>query len=129
MKRSPSAATGPLTPVTENFRKEFASSRFLNARSVVAPPAVWLAKLDRTYASSVGVNVATGREAYLSGRNPIRHLWSSPAESRDVAEATSAALDLCGITAISDLRVADLSTGQRRLFEDSPPPEHEEPPR
>lgn len=66
---------------------------------------------------SVRDNVALGREAVLSGRNPIRHLWASPAEARDANAATSAAIELCGIGDLVDRQVSGLSTGQRRLVE------------
>lgn len=67
--------------------------------------------------TSVAENVRLGREARLSGRNPLRHVYTSRAESAALHEATEAALHLCGIADIAHRPVVDLSTGQRRLVE------------
>jgi ABC-type branched-subunit amino acid transport system ATPase component len=66
---------------------------------------------------TVAENIALGREALLSGRNPLRHIWTSRAEARAVAEATADAIDLCGLAELADRPASGLSTGQRRLVE------------
>jgi ABC-type branched-subunit amino acid transport system ATPase component len=67
--------------------------------------------------SSVGTNVALGREALMAGGNPWRHLHQPRRDRRAIAAATEEALALCGIAPLADVDVADLSTGQRRLVE------------
>jgi ABC-type branched-subunit amino acid transport system ATPase component len=66
---------------------------------------------------SVRENVALGREARLAGNRPLRHLFARPGDARDVADAAQDAIELCGLPALADRRVASLSTGQRRLVE------------
>jgi ABC-type branched-subunit amino acid transport system ATPase component len=67
--------------------------------------------------SSVGTNVALGREALMAGGNPWRHLHQPRRDRRAIAAAAEEALALCGIAQLADVDVADLSTGQRRLVE------------
>jgi ABC-type branched-subunit amino acid transport system ATPase component len=62
-------------------------------------------------------NVALGREAFLSANRPWSHLRCSRSDAAEISEATDAALARCGIEALQDRRVRDLSTGQRRLVE------------
>ncbi|MBA3743280.1 ABC transporter ATP-binding protein [Sporichthya sp.] len=66
---------------------------------------------------SVRENVALGREGGMAGSKPWRHLRASRSDSADVANAVTAALELCDITRLATRRPADLSTGQRRLVE------------
>ena len=66
---------------------------------------------------TVAGNVALGREAMLAGSNPFRHLRAGRAERKIVADSTEDAMARCGISGLRDRRVADLSTGQRRLVE------------
>jgi ABC-type branched-subunit amino acid transport system ATPase component len=67
-------------------------------------------------AMSVRRNVALGAECRLVGFNPFRGMISHR-ERRRIEEATDAALEICGITALADLVAGTLSTGQRRLLE------------
>jgi len=66
---------------------------------------------------TVGQNVALGREAHLAGSNPIRHLFATTGERRDVGAAVEDALELSGLADLAAQPVAVLSTGQRRLVE------------
>jgi ABC-type branched-subunit amino acid transport system ATPase component len=66
---------------------------------------------------SVRENVSLGREALLSGRNPLRHVVAGRRQNRLIAEATDEAIELCGLGDLAALPVAGLSTGQRRLVE------------
>jgi len=62
-------------------------------------------------------NVAMGPETHTAGRRPWHQLVASPAERRRTADAARAAMERCGIAELADRRVAELSTGQRRLVE------------
>jgi ABC-type branched-subunit amino acid transport system ATPase component len=66
---------------------------------------------------SVFENVALGREARLAGSNPLRHVRGARYERGAVKDRALEALALCGIAGMGAGRVADLSTGQRRLVE------------
>jgi ABC-type branched-subunit amino acid transport system ATPase component len=98
----------------------------LDGRDVthLSPPARAQLGLGRTFQrmelfdtlTAVG-NVALGREAMLAGANPLRHLRASRAERKVVADAAEDAMARCGIEGLRARRVADLSTGQRRLVE------------
>jgi ABC-type branched-subunit amino acid transport system ATPase component len=66
---------------------------------------------------TVAQNVALGREAHLAGSNPLRHLFSTGTDRRDVSAAVEDAIGLCGLGDLSSHPVAVLSTGQRRLVE------------
>ena len=66
---------------------------------------------------TVAENVALGREARLAGSNPLWQQVSTPKRRQAVRAATTEALELCGITALADRTVENLSTGQRRLVE------------
>jgi ABC-type branched-subunit amino acid transport system ATPase component/ABC-type branched-subunit amino acid transport system permease subunit len=61
--------------------------------------------------------VALGREAGDAGWNPVSQVLSWPGQGRATRAAVDEALDLVGIRAIADERVAGLSTGQQRLVE------------
>jgi ABC-type branched-subunit amino acid transport system ATPase component len=62
-------------------------------------------------------NVRTGPAAMFSSQRPLGQLFSTPRESREIAERALDAMDRCGITHLADRTVGDLSTGQRRLVE------------
>ena len=66
---------------------------------------------------TVAENVALGREAGVAGSNPLRQFVGTRRQQAAVREATAAALAACGIEALADVTVANLSTGQRRLVE------------
>lgn len=66
---------------------------------------------------TVAENVSLGREAALAGWQPWTHLWSGRRAGREVADAATEALELCGIAGLAGEGVATLSTGQRRLVE------------
>jgi ABC-type branched-subunit amino acid transport system ATPase component len=66
---------------------------------------------------SVRANVALGAEISLIGRNPLRQFVSGPGQRKVVTERTDGALETCGLTALADMSMALLSTGQRRLVE------------
>ena len=66
---------------------------------------------------TVAENVALGREAGQAGGSPLQQLVASRAQYRQAQSATHEALDLCGLSAVSETRVDELPTGQRRLVE------------
>ena len=66
---------------------------------------------------TVRENVELGKEAGMAGKNPLKHLRASRAQKVELRALSDAAMDLCGITALSSRRPGDLSTGQRRLVE------------
>jgi len=67
---------------------------------------------------TVRENVALGLEARLAGkRRLLSSMLSTPAERREVAEATERALERCGITRLANSRAGVLPSGQRRLVE------------
>jgi ABC-type branched-subunit amino acid transport system ATPase component len=66
---------------------------------------------------TVAENIALGREARLAGQRPWDHLRAPAHQRRDVATARDRVTRLCGLEALSDRPVRDLSTGQQRLVE------------
>ncbi|MCW2616090.1 MAG: transporter ATP-binding protein [Frankiales bacterium] len=62
-------------------------------------------------------NVRTGPAAMFSSQRLLGQLFSTPKETREIAERAADALDRCGITHLAKRTVGDLSTGQRRLVE------------
>ncbi len=66
---------------------------------------------------TVAANVRLGREARLAGRNPLRHLLGRAEDNDEISDMAAEAMVLCEVEALRDARVADLSTGQRRLVE------------
>ena len=66
---------------------------------------------------TVADNVALGREAGLTGGNPVRLLLPAPGDARQVSDATGAAIELCGLGRLANRRAGSLSTGERRLVE------------
>lgn len=97
---------------------------FGNDITRLGPPARAQRGLGRTFqrmelfnSLSVLENVAMGREARFAGSNVLRHIFSSPAQRDETAEATEVAMALCGLTLLAERRAGTLSTGQRRLVE------------
>jgi ABC-type branched-subunit amino acid transport system ATPase component len=74
-------------------------------------------RMELVNAMTARVNVALGAECPLVGINAIRQVFSTGAQRRAVEEATTSALELCGISHLADRTVGTLSTGQRRLIE------------
>jgi ABC-type branched-subunit amino acid transport system ATPase component len=66
---------------------------------------------------TVEENVSMGREAKAAGVSWLAQFVSSPASRRQCETATRDALHACGIEALRDRTVRNLSTGQRRLVE------------
>ena len=54
-------------------------------------------RMELCDALSVGENVALGREAGAAGSNPLRQIFASPQEAREMAAAAAEAMELCGI--------------------------------
>ena len=98
----------------------------LNGRDIATTPPQRRAQagLGRTFqrmelfdSSTVRENVALGREAFLAGSRPLRHVWATAADRAAIERATDDALEVCGIADLASRWVIDLSTGQRRLVE------------
>lgn len=66
---------------------------------------------------TVRENVAFGREAGMAGARIHTQLRASRHEARAVEEATTHAMELCGIAHLAGRQAGELSTGQRRLVE------------
>ena len=66
---------------------------------------------------TVRQNVALGREAAMAGGNPLTQLLSGRRQLAEVHERCEEALELVGISALSEKQAGLLSTGQRRLVE------------
>jgi len=66
---------------------------------------------------TVRQNVAYGCEAPMAGANPLTQLFDSRAGSRNISVATEEALELTGISSISDEQAGLLSIGKRRLVD------------
>ena len=62
-------------------------------------------------------NIAMGREAIMAGGNPIRQFLARPGDAKVIAGAVNRAAALTGIEGLLDLKVSEISTGQRRLVE------------
>jgi ABC-type branched-subunit amino acid transport system ATPase component/branched-subunit amino acid ABC-type transport system permease component len=74
-------------------------------------------KMELFDSLTVRDNVEAGAEAALAGANPLTHLASRPNDGPRIRAATDRAMELCGLSALSDLPAMSLSTGQRRLVE------------
>jgi len=61
--------------------------------------------------------VALSQEASFAGTNVIGQIGATPAQHRVTKASTVAAMELCGISHLSDRQVGELSTGQRRLVD------------
>jgi ABC-type branched-subunit amino acid transport system ATPase component/branched-subunit amino acid ABC-type transport system permease component len=88
------------------------------------PPARGRIGLGRTFqvtelcqSLTVRENVAMGREAGIAGANPLSQTFANRSAREEVTSAAAAAIKLCGIQHLADLRAAVLSTGERRLVE------------
>jgi ABC-type branched-subunit amino acid transport system ATPase component/branched-subunit amino acid ABC-type transport system permease component len=66
---------------------------------------------------TVAENVALGHEAGLAGAAPWSQMVARPSQRRRTLQATSHALELCGISDLAEVQAGALSTGQRRLVE------------
>ena len=90
----------------------------------LSTPARAAAGLGRTFqrmelfdSMSVRENVSMGPEGVLSSRKPWGQFFAPTSERREIATRTRDALHRCGLETVTDRRVRDLSTGQRRLVE------------
>jgi ABC-type branched-subunit amino acid transport system ATPase component len=66
---------------------------------------------------TVAENVALAREAGLAGTRVETQLFAKRGDRKRVAAATDEALELTGLGPLRDIRVRNLSTGQRRMVE------------
>ena len=66
---------------------------------------------------TVRENVALGPECYYSGLRPWGQIVGARWQRAEIRERSTYAVELCGIEALGDRPVGDLSTGQRRLVE------------
>jgi ABC-type branched-subunit amino acid transport system ATPase component/branched-subunit amino acid ABC-type transport system permease component len=62
-------------------------------------------------------NVEAGAEAWLAGRNPLRHIVARRGDQSSIRSLSDGAIDLCGLRPQADVPVVELSPGQRRLVE------------
>jgi ABC-type branched-subunit amino acid transport system ATPase component len=74
-------------------------------------------KIELFDSLTVRENVEAGAEAALAGANPLTHLAGRPNDGPAIRAATDRAMELCGLSALSNLPAMSLSTGQRRLVE------------
>jgi ABC-type branched-subunit amino acid transport system ATPase component len=74
-------------------------------------------KMELFESLSLRENVRMGREASMAGTRVARHLLATRAERQEADERADAALEVCGLTALSQRLPSELSTGQRRLVE------------
>jgi ABC-type branched-subunit amino acid transport system ATPase component len=103
-----------------------AGSVALDGRDITHASPVTRAKLGlgRTFqrmelcdALTVRQNIALGREAQLAGSSPIRHLFGTRHERRDLDQRVEFAIELCGLGHLAGSLAGGLPTGQRRLIE------------
>jgi ABC-type branched-subunit amino acid transport system ATPase component len=66
---------------------------------------------------TVTENVEMGREARITASRVLGTIYGSAADRRTVRNATSSALERCGISHLRDRRAGALATGERRLVE------------
>jgi ABC-type branched-subunit amino acid transport system ATPase component/branched-subunit amino acid ABC-type transport system permease component len=66
---------------------------------------------------SVTENVRLGSEAAMAGASPVSQIAASRAANRESRQAAREAIAKCGISAISQVPVSQLSTGERRMVE------------
>jgi ABC-type branched-subunit amino acid transport system ATPase component len=66
---------------------------------------------------TVLANIEMGLEAGMSGRNPLRQIRSSRSERTVITDATERSVELTNISPLLNRRVAEISTGQRRVVE------------
>jgi ABC-type branched-subunit amino acid transport system ATPase component/branched-subunit amino acid ABC-type transport system permease component len=66
---------------------------------------------------TVRQNIAIGREAIMAGGNPLRQFLARRGDAKLVDAAVAHAARVTGIEHLLGLKVAEISTGQRRLVE------------
>ncbi|HUR75641.1 MAG TPA: ABC transporter ATP-binding protein [Sporichthya sp.] len=66
---------------------------------------------------TVRENVRCGPSAYYSSFRPLGLIYSTRKETKEISARADEAMQRCGITALANKVVGDLSTGQRRLVE------------
>ena len=66
---------------------------------------------------TVAENVAIGAEGTMAGSNPLAQLIAPPRSAHRVRAVAVAAMRLCDIESLAQVRVGELPTGQRRLVE------------
>jgi ABC-type branched-subunit amino acid transport system ATPase component len=112
------ACSGLLRPTTGTVRL---NDHDITHRSPAARAQLGLGRtfqrMELVNAMTTRVNVALGAECPLVGFNAIRQVFSTGAQRRAVEEATTSALELCGISHLAHRTVGTLSTGQKRLVE------------
>jgi len=74
-------------------------------------------RMELVNAMTARTNVMLGAECRAAGANPLRQIIGSRTARRAVDDATTQAMELCGIEHLSERTVGTLSTGQRRLVE------------
>jgi len=67
--------------------------------------------------SSIRENLMYAGEALLAGSNPVRLVVGRRGDLSMMKKKVDDALELCGLKELENLKVEDLSTGQRRLVE------------
>ena len=112
------ACSGLLRPTTGTVRL---NDHDITHRSPAARAQLGLGRtfqrMELVNAMTTRVNVALGAECPLVGFNAIRQVFSTGAQRRALEQATTSALELCGISHLADRTVGTLSTGQKRLVE------------
>jgi ABC-type branched-subunit amino acid transport system ATPase component/branched-subunit amino acid ABC-type transport system permease component len=66
---------------------------------------------------TVRANIEMGLEAGMAGRNPFHQLRARRGERAEITEALECAVEITGVTRLLEHRVAQISTGQRRVVE------------
>jgi ABC-type branched-subunit amino acid transport system ATPase component/branched-subunit amino acid ABC-type transport system permease component len=66
---------------------------------------------------TVRENIEIGREAVMAGGNPVSQMVASNANKLEVRAAADDVIELTGISSLLDIKVGDISTGQKRLVE------------
>jgi len=66
---------------------------------------------------TVRENIEIGREAVMAGGNPVSQMVASPDNKLEVRAAADDVIELTGIASLLDVKVGDISTGQKRLVE------------
>ncbi len=74
-------------------------------------------RMDLCDSLSVADNVALGIESGYAGRHALAQVVASRRERTNIGIATIEAMQMCGIEALQDEPVGNLSTGHRRLVE------------
>ncbi|HZS15221.1 MAG TPA: branched-chain amino acid ABC transporter permease/ATP-binding protein [Candidatus Dormibacteraeota bacterium] len=66
---------------------------------------------------SVRENVALGREGALAGADVLGQFVGKPGDHETIETNVARAIERCGLQAVAEVQVSELSTGQRRLVE------------